>query len=50
MPTLSQFVIEVGDLRAPRPVVLFEEPQGLTDDFAGGVVAAGFHLANNEFV
>jgi hypothetical protein len=50
MPALPQFPVEGGDLRATRPVVLFEEAQGLTDDLAGGVVAAGFHFAGNEFI
>jgi hypothetical protein len=45
-----QFLIEDGDLRTPRPVVLFEEPQGLADYLAGGIVATGFHFAGNEFV
>lgn len=45
-----EFAIEHGDLRAPRPVVLFQQAQCLTNDFARRSVASGFNLAGDKLI
>ena len=48
LPTFRYVLSTLVIPKSENLFTLFEEPEGLTNNFAGGVVAAGFHLALNE--
>ena len=46
----AKFLIEFGELGGAGLIVLFEEPERLSDDFASRIIAAGIHLGADEFL
>lgn len=48
METGVDFAVEVGEEALALFVPIFHEAEGFADDFAGGVIAAGFDLAEDE--